>query len=163
VDRGYAADRLAGVQDSQPGCLSFLSPNEDTFLSPGLERAAIADLESPDVVTQRFAQTLLQNRGSAAAHLPQNAEAASSGSLSLPSLTMRLVRIGLRTQASPLHEPCDAAMNAMRHAGNFGVTGRWHAPEYEFALAVDHIEAIHSQGTKVRVEIYRPAKALHEN
>jgi hypothetical protein len=32
-----------------------------------------------------------------------------------------LVRIGLRAQAPPFHEPCDTAMNAIRNAGNFGI------------------------------------------
>jgi hypothetical protein len=53
-----------------------------------------------------------------------------------------LVRIGLRAQAPSFHEPCDAAMNPIRDAGNFGVTRRGHTPEYQSALAVDHIDAI---------------------
>jgi hypothetical protein len=66
----YAADRLAKTREFQTSCYLSMSQSEDPFISPGLERAAIADLESPNVMTQRAAQTLLQNGGSATAEEP---------------------------------------------------------------------------------------------
>ena len=33
-------------------------------------------------------------------------------------------------------------MNAVGHAGNLGITGRGHAPEYQPAFGVDHVDAV---------------------
>jgi hypothetical protein len=71
VDPAYAADRLASIRKSRQGsCALPRSISEDPFLSPGLEKAAIADLVAPDPSMQRSALDLLTSGGSAAAEQP---------------------------------------------------------------------------------------------
>ena len=57
---------------------------------------------------------------------------------------------GPPTKAAFLDEPCDTAMNALRHTGNF-LIHRWgYTPEHRFALAVRNIDAIQSQDMEMR-------------
>jgi hypothetical protein len=63
--------------------------------------------------------------------------------------SISLVRIGLLAQAPSLHEPCDTAMNALSHAGDFGITWRGHTPEYQLALVSHHIDAIQNEDMKM--------------
>jgi len=71
VNPAYAADRLARARDSQAdACQLSLSGNEDLLMSPGMEKAAIADLASPSLSIQRLALTLLQYGGSPASEQP---------------------------------------------------------------------------------------------
>lgn len=72
VDPAYAADRLARTRSSRGpvACTLSGSPSEDPFLSPGLEKAAIADLANANPSIQRSALDLLTSGGSAAAEQP---------------------------------------------------------------------------------------------
>ncbi len=71
VDAAWASDALARARESRRGgCTIDLPSTEDLLMSPGLERQTIEDLAGADPFVVRFAQTLLQSAGSAAAEKP---------------------------------------------------------------------------------------------
>ncbi|MBL8233315.1 MAG: hypothetical protein JNL98_32760 [Bryobacterales bacterium] len=64
VDPAFASNLLAEVRKQQQGCGLHLSPFEDLLMSPGLEQAAIDDVNGGDPSVVRAAQTILQNSDS---------------------------------------------------------------------------------------------------
>ena len=73
-----------------------------------------------------------------------------------------LLRIGLGPQAAAFEQPGDAAVNAIGHAGHFGIAGRSHMPENDFALLIDDVDAVQRQGMEVGIETEGVTEALHE-
>jgi len=67
VRPAYAAEKLESARKAQPNCLLPISPIGNPFISPGLEKAVIAGLASPDIFAQRVSLTILEKGGSAAA------------------------------------------------------------------------------------------------
>jgi hypothetical protein len=66
VDPGYAVEHLAQLRSANPNCsLAILSPNEELFMTPALEKQAIRDLAVPAFA--RTALAMLQFGGSAGA------------------------------------------------------------------------------------------------
>jgi hypothetical protein len=110
----------------------------------GNRRAAIASwqggiLQIQRVTYSRDAPACVRARG----YTPRNRGAVEFGKqrITVPK-RIGLVRIGLRPKASALYEPGDTAVNPIRHAGQFGIAGRGHMPENDFALIVDDIDAV---------------------
>jgi hypothetical protein len=74
----------------------------------------------------------------------------------------RLVRIRFRPQTAFLNEPCDTAMNALHHMGNFLTRRRGHTPERQFSFAAHHIDDIQNQYMEMGIKVQRIAEALNE-
>jgi hypothetical protein len=71
VDPVGSASLLARARATSRGsCTAHLSPNEDLLMSPGLERQALDDLASADVMVRGAALTMLERGGSETARPP---------------------------------------------------------------------------------------------
>jgi len=71
VDPDWTSTMMARVRQNSRGvCRVNLGSIEDLLMSPGLEKQAIADLSSSNLMIVRSAETLLERGGSAAAEKP---------------------------------------------------------------------------------------------
>jgi hypothetical protein len=74
---------------------------------------------------------------------PRNGSAIEFGEQRLVLLKgIGLLRIDLCAQAAALKEPGNTAVNAIGHAGHFGISGRSHTPEHDFAYVSDNVDTI---------------------